>query len=127
MNDLGYSKRAIDKIVVKDTDENDVEGTVYLVNFYLPGGVTDLEQKFFVANTEDVDTVLSNAYYEKHLSLINKTESVNSELQEVIKPKAFAKFDKSDVLKSINQETASLLKDSLMPDVPELNGGLYNP
>lgn len=127
MNELGYSKRAIDIMIAKDPDGNDVEGTIYLVNFYLPGGISDLDQKFFVANSEDVDTVLSNAYYEKHLSLINKTESLNSESQDVVKPKAFAKVEKSDVLKSIDQETASLLKDSLMPEVPELNGGLYNP
>jgi len=126
MNEIGYSKKLIGRTIVKDAEDNDVEGTLYLVDFHLPGDNKDPEQKYFIADGEDVDTVLSNAFYEKHLSIIQRPVSLEEDPIVIQKPKTFSTLSKSENLSSLSKEDADFLKKGTLPDLQPLDGGLVN-
>lgn len=126
MNDLGYSKRVLERTKVKDADNNDLEGTLYLVDFYLPGDTKDLEQKYFIADDQDVDTVLSNAYYEKHLSIIQITGGQVESSDVIQAPKTFTTLTKSQSLTGLNKTDSDMLKKGTLPTIQALEGGLVN-
>ena len=115
----GYIKRFIGE----DTLEG-VKGKLYSVDFYLPGGkVVDWDQKFFVKDTEDVDVVLSKAYYDKQLYLISLTEVPtydSNRVDEIQEPLPFTQFKTDKQFKGQSKETLEMLKNGEMPKQEEM-------
>lgn len=125
MDNLGYKKTLLGPFTAIGTDPEElIPGNKYMVDFYLPGGVTDMQQVYFVADGEDADKVLSQAYYEKHLSLIKRQEYTVIDDTAIKKPKSFTTLEKTEVLNQLDKATTDLLKDQKMPEVTELEGGL---
>lgn len=137
MDNLGYKKTLIGEFVSIGPEVNEtidgitvakprdlIPGKKYMVDFYLPGGVNDLQQEYFVADTQNVDDVLSQAYYEKHLYLISKQLPTTLEEEVIQKPKAFTSLTKTVQLEDLDKATIDLLKEQKMPEATELDGGL---
>lgn len=126
----GYIKRFLRTDKLHDQNGNLVDGEVWSVDFYLAGGeVIDCDQKFFVKEGDDVDKVLSKAYYEKQLSLIKKrslSTPQSSSVDGLQEPLAFTKFKSDPDFKEESKETIDMLKSGEMPDVGNvvMNGGV---
>lgn len=121
MEKTGYKKVFFEDRTFNEAGEI-ITGKVYSVTFYLPGGLVDPEQKYFVKDGEDVDVVLSRAYYEKRLSIIDDNVEVKRPVAVIQSPKPFAEFSDADTFKDVTEENLDLLDSN-----KEKTKGVINP
>jgi|CXWK01.1.fsa_nt_gi hypothetical protein len=110
----GYTKKFVQE---KNFVEDGVAytGKIYSVTFYLPGDAVDPDQKYFVKDGEDIDTIASKAYYEKQLSLIKTIKEPDAPAEEVSEPKPFAQFTNLKEFKAESAENKVMLRDGNIP------------
>jgi hypothetical protein len=92
-------------------------GKIYAITFYLPGDVVDADQKYFIKDGEDVDTIASKAYYEKQLSYIKTIQEKEKVEEEIQEPKPFSQFTNLKEFKTESVENKAMLKDGEVPVV----------
>lgn len=92
-----------------------ITGELYDISFYLPGGIVDSNQRFFVKDGEDADTVASQAYYEKQLSYIKTMKQSEGMVLEIQEPKPFSQYSTLKEFKSESADDKAMLRDGEVP------------
>jgi len=113
----GYTKDSVEEKTIKEGGR-EIIGKQYSVTFYLPGDTVDRDQRFFVKEGEDVDDVLSKAYYEKHMSLVKEhdvTPVDGSETGVVQSPRPFLQFRSDKEFKGKGEALLDMLKNGELP------------
>ncbi len=92
-----------------------VTGKLYDISFYLPGDIIDYDQRYFVKDGDDVDTVASQAYYEKQLSYIKTIKNSEGTTRDIQEPKPFGQYAALKEFKSESAENKAMLSDGSIP------------
>lgn len=92
-----------------------ITGKLYDISFYLPGDIVDYDQRYFIKDGEDVDTVASQAYYEKQLAYIKTVKTTEGTVLDIQEPKPFSQYSTLKEFKSESADNKAMLRDGEVP------------
>ena len=110
----GYTKVLIKDHSFVEAGET-ITGKLYDISFYLPGDIVDYDQRYFVKDGDDVDTIASHAYYEKQLAYIKTIKQKEGTDLEIQDPKPFSEYSTLKEFKAESAENKGMLRDGNIP------------